>query len=479
MALELFSRRAGEPAVLVTALWALFAMQAVHPGQARAAIRHSSTKRRILFRQGLGDDGYILRVSYLPSLNGQVYVATKENTGNTDNPTVVVVDTNAFHEGRLTRSGIKSLQSLTNLGLHVIVPDVVCRELASHAWHDFKPAQELLLLSDIDISTLDVPEDIYKAFVIKVEATGATVAESKNHHIQRGLHAQILRTAPASPKGTVTTGAVDYIVHMHALEARDRYSTVAVVTNDKVLRKSLGEPGIQLFGAFGEVRKGDVSHMRLPLLEALAPIKYLLTEKFENALAGQIDSEGRARIKVVGVNDVLRLNDKELGAYVDVSVPTFIGVDSDSYGRDIDRYLVTLDEETFSLLDNRLIGSEPFAIWPPELTHINEYLSTELSMVPSVIRPVPENGFISASKTPLTFSENNSHIIFAMHSEEIAVVEYSSYIVTQEHQHDGDIYIDKTQATDIFLSDPESQSKSLAKGELALLLINKAIELLK
>lgn len=58
-----------------------------------------------------------------------------------DNPTAVVVDTNAFFEGRLTRSAIKSLSTMASLGLHVIVPDVVCRELASHAWDAYMGAQ--------------------------------------------------------------------------------------------------------------------------------------------------------------------------------------------------------------------------------------------------------------------------------------------------------------------------------------------------
>lgn len=394
----------------------------------------------------------------------------------TDNPTAVVVDTNAFYEGRLTRSGIKSLASLTNLGLHVIVPDVVLWELVSHAWQDLQPAREILALSGIDISQLGTSNAVYNTFLNQVTATGATVAESKPHHVQQGLNAQILRAAPASPKGEVTTGAVDYIVYMHALDATNKYSTVAVITNDKVLRKSLNKPGIKLFEAFSTVKKGDVSHMRLPWGEALSHVRYLLTDEFKDALADQMGSEGRAHIKVVGVNDLLRLNDKELGAYVDVSIPTFTGVDSDYYGRDVDRYLVTLDEASSAVTDKSLIASEPFATWPPGLTHIDEYLSTELGMIPAVIRPVPVAEFINDFKTPFTFTEENGHITFYMNDKDVAVVEHSTYTVTQEYQHDGEVYVDKTYATDILLRGSGSEFADMEKGALARLIINSALE---
>src|SRR4051794_28757256 len=103
---------------------------------------------------------------------------SKQEPATADNPTAVVVDTNAFHQGRLTPGAIRSLETLTALGLHVIVPDVVCRELASHAWQDYLPAKDLLLLSDVDTSGLDEPEKVYKNFTRKIKATGASVGDS-------------------------------------------------------------------------------------------------------------------------------------------------------------------------------------------------------------------------------------------------------------------------------------------------------------
>lgn len=397
-----------------------------------------------------------------------------------DNPTVVVVDTNAFHQGRLTRSSIKSLRTLTDLGLHVIVPDVVCRELASHAWQDYLQAEELLALSGLDTSGLDQPYKIYDNFKESIEATGATLAASPHGYFLQGIHAQILRAAPASPKGDVTTGAVDYIVFLHATAATDRYSRVAVITSDKVLRTALASrPGIQVFPDFSSVRKGDVSHMRLPLQEALASVKHLLSDDFQRDMAAKVDPTSSGALTVVGIGDILRINDKQIAAYVDVSVPSFTGEGGDYFGNDVERWQVTLDEASFTIDRNTLIATDPFAVWPPHITPVDEYLSTELSMVPSIFRPVPYRDFMSNEKTPITFKESDTgDISFLVGETPVAELRHSEYTVTREHHHEEDLFVEKSQQTEIFLQTAGARSTRLAKGSLAVVLMSKAVELL-
>lgn len=406
----------------------------------------------------------------------------KEQAVPTDNPTAVVIDTNAFHEGRLTRSAMKSLSTLSSLGLHVIVPDVVCRELASHAWQAFESVQEVLVLSAIDVSGVDQPQKIYDTFVDKIASTGATIADSDHGYYRAGVHAQILKAAPASPKGSVTTGAVDYIVYMHAMAAAERYSTVAVVTSDRILRTALASlPGIQVFTDLSTVRKGGVSHMRLPLMEALAPLKHMLSDEFRQALGRKMDPTSTNLIKVVGVGDILRLNEREIVAYIDVAAPSFSGSNADYSGDNIERWQVSLTDADFSIGSNRLISSDDFATWPRLTTPLDEYISTELSMVPSVLRPVAKEDFLSSVKTPLTFDEepDDSYIEFSVGSVTVAEIHHSTSMGTQEYQHDGDLFIDKTQHTKISLVDGNGlRPVPLAKGALAVLLMTAALDLL-
>lgn len=404
---------------------------------------------------------------------------TKQPTVEMDNPTAVVVDTNAFHTGRLTLGAITSLNSLTNLGLHVIVPDVVCRELASHAWQDFQQSRDLFELADVDTSGVNQAEKIYNTFVSKVQATGATVGESSFDQYRAGLHAQVLRTAPASPKGEVTTGAVDYIVFLHADEAARRFTTVAVITSDKVLRSSLaGRPGIQVFADFGSVRKGGASRMRLPLIDAVAPLKHLLSKAFATDIGEELLPEDASAVKVIGVGDILRLNDNDIIAYVDVTVPYFRSSGENYYGNMLERWQVTLGGTEFALQACSRINQDPMDLWTPDITPLAEYLSTELSMIPSVLRPVPKDKYINATKTPITYlDDSTSSVGFFMGDTYLGSVQHSSYSVTQEYEHDGVVYTDKKEHTSIFLVDEGVKSSRLSKGALARMLTSKALDL--
>lgn len=395
-----------------------------------------------------------------------------------DNPTAVVVDTNAFPQGRLTLAAIRSLETLRDLGLHVIIPDVVCRELASHAWQDYLQAKDLLALSDVDTSGLDEAEKIYQLFTSKIQATGASVGASDYSSYRAAVHAQILRTAPASPKGDVTTGAADYMVFLQAREAILRYATVAVITSDKVLRSSLaGKPGIQVFSDFSSVRKGGVSHMRLPLQDALCPLRYLFSKAFEGSLAEVVLPDAPSSMSVVGIGDILRLNENDIIVYVDISAPIHHVTGAEYYGQNLERWQVTIDETTHAIVSWGQISSDSLAVWPPDFTPLVEYLSTELSMIPSVIRPVPVEDFINENMTPTTYSDHtNSNVEFFMGEIQLGSVQHSSYVVVNDYEHEGVLLTDKREHTEIFLNGVASSR--VPKGALARLITTKALELL-
>ncbi|MET4592312.1 hypothetical protein [Arthrobacter sp. 754] len=396
-----------------------------------------------------------------------------------DNPTAVVVDTNAFFEGRLTRSTLNSLSTMASLGLHVIVPDVVCRELASHAWEAYVDVEELLLLTAVDNRSIDQPQKIYKNFVSQIQASGAVIGRSPDSYYREGLLAQILKAPTASPKSGVTTGAVDHIVYMHALAASAKYSTVAVVTNDKALRTALSpRPGVQVFPDLASVRKGDVSHMRLPLQDALRALEILLSPEFKTVLAEKLHPSYVDQVTVVGVGDILRINDRQIATYVDVSAPYFTG-SMEYYGHNVERWQLTVDVSSFDIEREGRIGTDPFAAWPPEVTTIEEYLATELSMIPSVLRPVPENEFVSDLRTPITYVHTEgTDVAFHIHRKQVANVLHSRYSVLREYGHGDDVFVDETQQTEILLQISGVAASKLLKGALATNLMNKALVLL-
>lgn len=330
-----------------------------------------------------------------------------------------------------------------------------------------------------DSSSIDQPQKIYDTFAHQIEASGATIGRSPNSYYSDGLFAQIFKAPTASPKSGVTTGAVDHIVYLHALAATNKYSTVAVVTNDKALRTALSpRPGIQVFPDLASVRKGDVSHMRLPLREALRALEKLLSEDVRDAVAEKLHPSYANQVAVVGVGDVLRINDSQIAAYVDVTAPYFTG-GLEYYGHNVERWQLTVDVTTFDIVREGRISTDPFAAWPPEVTTIEEYLATELSMVPSVLRPVPESDFISDLKTPITFVHSEgTDVSFHIRRQLVAEVRHSEYSVTREYRYENDVIVDETQQTEIFLQISGGESPKLLKGELATELMNQALALL-
>jgi hypothetical protein len=390
-------------------------------------------------------------------------------------PTAVMIDTNAFHEGRLTQTGLKSLRTLVQLGLHVMVPDLVCRELASHAFQDYETARELLTISGINDEKIGDVDSIFNLFSAKIEQTGAKIIVSSVSHLRDSILAQIDRTPPASPKNEVTTGAVDYVVFLHALEATHRFSTVAVVTGDRILGRSLGShPGVQIFEHLAQLRKGDGSHMRIELDQALTYVERMLSPSFEAALRAKL---GASSVRLVGIGDLLRINDTDMVAYIDVSRPVFDGSGSEYYGNSLDRLQLTLQKETLAIKDFRNVSSDPFDYWPDHVTAIDEYLSVELSMVPSIMRPVPQGDFVSEAKTPLVYAgPDGSQIQFALKGEIVAEVRYSEYTLTKESEYQGNVLLDKERHTEIFLmNEGEMLSGSLKKGSLARLIMSQAL----
>ncbi|PRB44305.1 hypothetical protein CQ020_03600 [Arthrobacter sp. MYb23] len=415
-------------------------------------------------------------------MKGQIEdMKTNQAPVSVDNPTAVVVDTNAFHQGKLTQGAIRSLETLTDLGLHVIVPDIVCRELASHAWQDYQQAKELLHLSDIGVEGIETAEKIYNNFVSKIRGTGASVGESPHDFYRNSIHAQILRTPPASAKGDVTTGAVDFMVYCHAFEATGRFATVAVVTSDKVLRNSLaGKPGIQVFADFATVRKGGVSHMRLGIQEVLEPLSYLLSKDFQENISKEVLSSEPTPLSVVGVGDILRLNETDLIAYVDLEVPTYLSSTGEFLGRNVERWQVTLAGASYAIGNTSRISTDAVSLWSPDIIHIDDYLSTELSMIPSVLRPVPHSDFVNDQKTPVTYSDNTgSNVEFFLGENCLASVQHSQFTVAHEYEHDGDKYIENRLYTDISVTDDGLKATRLSKGMLARLVTTKALELLR
>lgn len=224
---------------------------------------------------------------------------------------VIVLDTNAFREGRLNRRGLSQVKTLTELGVRVVVPDVVCFELAKHVIESLEQV-DIDVLESANLATASVLEQIRSDEEAAVEGVrkalrgvGAILLESDVSWWKEGVIEQVRSTGAAIKKGTVKTGAPDAIVARHYLRQRSLYQATTLVTGDKVLTAYVNAAG-------GQVAAGLVEAQALVLENAdrALTLKLLRSafcdeswrERFAGLLAGINDFED---IVVLGVSSLV------------------------------------------------------------------------------------------------------------------------------------------------------------------------------
>ncbi|MDT0209005.1 hypothetical protein [Curtobacterium sp. BRD11] len=155
---------------------------------------------------------------------------------------VLVLDTNSFHEGALARKSLDQIRNLVADGVIVVVPDIVCVELAQHvieSLHNVKV--ELLEVAGVDgVSSLSAARandtGIERGIRSALRSVGAQIEESNPEWWRLSVIAQIRAAGPAGRKGSVKTGAADAVVAHHYWHQRTKYGAAILVTNDGALK---------------------------------------------------------------------------------------------------------------------------------------------------------------------------------------------------------------------------------------------------
>ena len=307
------------------------------------------------------------------------------NTNQSSNATVagtLVLDSNAFGAGRLTRASIRRIREARNLGLRVCVPDVVAAELAAHEDQELGKIIESLKALGYLLSE-DTPineEQFEKSTIETLGKAGAIILHSTSDALHDALWAQIFRRKPASPKRAssgkaITTGAVDALVQIHALrEAQESWT--CLVTEDSALRDDSLKRGLRVEGS-------------IPAAIEAARSSALNPERGREILSEILCRESEI-LKVLG------------GKAVIIGVSTIQSTDSDScfeatiawFDDDLARH--GLDEYSLTRVRGATTGIEIvgargdglFTYWNSHLVgDIREFVYGELSLVPEPFRP--------------------------------------------------------------------------------------------